>query len=358
MFDGLSGPSGPIEGCRTAVAELLSLLPPNQNQGKKHGKSRRRRVQVALETLAWPLKETKARKLLEDIAQHKGTISFALTTDTAHCIRNIQKLLTESQQNEVYKSLNDVDPSSIHHRACGNHEPGTCDWMSRLPEWSKFLDGNIRCLWIHGIPGAGKTVLASQLIGNIEKHCMTLGSSDVRSISIYYYCYFGNNQDETASFLKWALVCLCRQAQQVPERLWEIFQHGGQPSIESLLSALEAALEKFHYVFITIDAIDESKPRDELLKVIRDLTTDHRFAKIRLLATSREYLDIEKGMEDISTEVSMRNPYLDADIRLYTHSRLNNHDKMKNWPPELRNETLEALCGGAKGMYVLRSSLI
>ncbi|KAK2026090.1 hypothetical protein LX32DRAFT_654970 [Colletotrichum zoysiae] len=351
MLDGLSGASGPIKGCEKAITDLLGLLPSEHSQGKAHGKSKRRRIHITLETLAWPLKETKARKLLGEIARHKDTISLALTTDTAHRIRNIEKILSD----KVYEWLSDVDPSPIHHRACNNHEPGTCDWMSRLPEWAQFLDGKTRCLWIHGIPGAGKTVLASQLIETIEKHCEALGTGDSKSMSIYYYCYFGNNQDETLSLLKWVLVRLCRQAGQVPERLWDLFQHGGQPSTESLLSVLEAALEPFEHVFITIDAIDESKPRDELLKVIRDLATDHRFDKIRLLTTSREYLDIEIVMKDISTEVSMRNEYLDADIRLYTESRLSNHEMVKNWPPELRIETLEALCAGAKGMCALQS---
>ncbi|KAK2053440.1 hypothetical protein LY76DRAFT_597818 [Colletotrichum caudatum] len=269
----------------------------------------------------------------------------------SHGIKNIQNLLTEAQRGDVYNWLSDVDPSPIHHRACRNHEPGTCDWISRLPEWAKFLDGKIRCLWIHGIPGAGKTVLASQLIGTLEGRCKTLSSGNSKSISIYYYCYFGNNHDETNSLLKWVLVRLCRQARQVPERLWKLFEHGSQPSTERLLSALESALEPFEHVFITIDAIDESKPRDELLKVIRDLVTDHRFDKIRLLVTSREYLDIETAMKDVSTEVSMRNEHLDADIRLYTESRLSSHEKIKKWSPELRSETLEALCAGAQGMF-------
>ncbi|KAK1993839.1 hypothetical protein LX36DRAFT_585550 [Colletotrichum falcatum] len=282
------------------MADLIcwacSLL--GQNQGKARGRSKRGRIKAILDTLAWLLKETKARRLLEDIARHTSTISLALTTDTAqsHAVRNIQNLLTDSQQDQVHKWLSDVGPSPIHHQARRNHEPGTCDWMSRPPEWSEFLKGKMPCLWIHGTPGAGKTILASQLVETIEKHCRKLGPGDSDSISVYYYCYFGNNQDETSSLLEWVLVRLCRQVRLVPGRLWEPFQHGGQPSTESLLSALEAALAPFERVFISIDAIDESKPRGELLRAIRDLTTDHRFAKVRVLATSREYLDIETAM--------------------------------------------------------------
>ncbi|KAK1530258.1 uncharacterized protein CCOS01_05361 [Colletotrichum costaricense] len=130
-----------------------------------------------------------------------------------------------------------------------------------------------------------------------------------------------------------------------------MFKDGKDPSLSDLLIALEAVLRYFSSVHITIDAVDESSPREELLKVLRDLATDLRFSNIRLLVTSREYLDIEKVMEEVSTEISMRNEYLDADIRLYTESRLATNDKLKDWTEDVRQEALEALCIGAKGMF-------
>lgn len=129
-----------------------------------------------------------------------------------------------------------------------------------------------------------------------------------------------------------------------------MFKDGRDPSLSDLLTALEAASRYFNSVHITIDAIDESSPREELLKVLRDLATDFRFSNIRLLVTSREYLDIEKVMEEISTEISMQNEFLDADIRLYTESRLATNNKLKDWTENVRKEALEALCTGARGM--------
>src|SRR5207245_11314835 len=66
-----------------------------------------------------------------------------------------------------------------------------------------------------------------------------------------------------------------------------------------------------------LDAIDESMPRMDILKILRDLITDPRFPKIRVLATSREYPDIEESMKGISASISMMNPLLDEDIRLF-----------------------------------------
>ncbi|KAK1491717.1 L-galactose dehydrogenase [Colletotrichum abscissum] len=160
-----------------------------------------------------------------------------------------------------------------------------------------------------------------------------------------------NIQDESAPFLRWVLERMCRKVDQVPDHLWKLFKDGKDPSLSDLLTALEAVSRYFSSVHITIDAVDESSPREELLKVLRDLATDLRFSNIRLLVTSREYLDIEKVMEEVSTGISMRNKYLDADIRLYTESRLAINDKLKDWTEDVRQEALEALCIGAKGMF-------
>ncbi|KAK1633946.1 hypothetical protein BDP81DRAFT_63663 [Colletotrichum phormii] len=354
----LDGNAGPVGECHGAIEQLEKLIASDETQAQGTRGMKRRKLQVTMRTLAWPLKETKARSLLQDIARCKNTISLALTATSFHDIKlirektsRIQQALTENQRTEVYKWLRHTEPSSIHHRACTNYEPGTCDWMSRTSEWAQFSRGDLRCLCIHGIPGAGKTILASQLTEKLEESCQEPTPNDSKSIGIYYCCYFGHNQDESAPFLRWILERMCRKAEQVPDQLWRMFKDGGDPSLSGLLAALETASSYFSSVKIMIDTVDESSPREELLKVLRDLATDFRFSKIQLLVTSREYLDIDKVMRDISTEVSMRNEYLDADIRLYIETRLATNDKLKDWTEDLRKEALEALCDGAKGMF-------
>lgn len=221
--------------------------------------------------------------------------------------------------------------------------------MLRSPEWNDWVARKNRCLWIHGIPGAGKTVLASYLIEEIKNHCAALPGK--RHTYIYYYCYFGHNQDEATPFLRWVLNRLCRESDAVPSRIYDMFKHGGTPSLIELMDALELILSaSFDTVYITIDAIDESSPRVDLLKLLRDLATDTRFEKIQLLATSRQYLDIEKVMEEVSVEVSMSNPLVDEDIRTYVHSQLHSLSKFQRWPPNLLVEAEEALMSKSKGM--------
>ena len=130
-----------------------------------------------------------------------------------------------------------------------------------------------------------------------------------------------------------------------------MFKHGGTPHLVDLMDALDMMLSaSFDTVYITIDAVDESMPRADLLKVLRDLATDARFEKIQLLTTSREYLDIERVMEEVSIGVSMQNSLVDEDIRIYVQSQLQTLPNFKRWPSNLLAEAEQALMLKAKGM--------
>lgn len=220
--------------------------------------------------------------------------------------------------------------------------------MLRSRQWKDWLRGTTRCLWIHGIPGAGKSILASHVIETLKVHLKVLGR---KYGFVYYYCSFTHDQDETTPFLRWIINKLCRQVDSVPTGLYDVHRSGETPSVHELLDILDAVLRDFEKVYIVLDAVDESsKPRDELLHVLNTLANTPRFLKIKLLATSREYRDIEQALKPISVPVSMRNPLLDEDIRVYVKSKLESNPKFRHWPSGLLQEVLEALSTKAQGM--------
>jgi hypothetical protein len=78
-FQNLDGENGPIEGCRRSLSNLERLFGPDVDttvQGK------RRKIQVTLSGLAWPLKQSKAKKLLDEVLRYKTTISLALSSES------------------------------------------------------------------------------------------------------------------------------------------------------------------------------------------------------------------------------------------------------------------------------------
>ncbi|KAK6064699.1 ankyrin repeat protein [Seiridium cupressi] len=307
-------PNGAIEHCRKTLMELTNLIPLEDVFAAHNSMSRT----MMLARLAWPFRENKARKLLQELGRYKAAIGLALTTQSAQDIQQVKtnteqmlSMLSDNQRHEFYRWLQRTDPSSLHNRALSLVEDGTCTWILRSPDWDDWLAKRYRSIWLHGIPGAGKTILASYLVDRVKDHCKKATTSKLAFA--YYYCYFGHNQDEAAPFLRWLVTQLCRQLKAIPTYAYNLFEQGFEPSLPELLTCLSKSLECFDTAYIIIDAVDESKPRDDLLKVIRDLACDARFHNLQILATSR--------------------------------------DKFKSWPQQLLTEAEEALSGGAKGMF-------
>jgi Fungal N-terminal domain of STAND proteins len=74
----LKAPNGALSACEQTLLDLDALIPPLIG----HSTNGKRYKIAPLDRLAWPLKVSKARKLLEKIGQLKSTISLALTVDT------------------------------------------------------------------------------------------------------------------------------------------------------------------------------------------------------------------------------------------------------------------------------------
>lgn len=82
VINDLCGADGPVEGCLRSVQKLEELFPPDHLHLQLQKRSKKQKIKSTLTSLAWPLKQTKARKLLDDIVRYKSTITLALTTES------------------------------------------------------------------------------------------------------------------------------------------------------------------------------------------------------------------------------------------------------------------------------------
>ncbi|KAK4222372.1 hypothetical protein QBC38DRAFT_490069 [Podospora fimiseda] len=371
--------TGPIQGCYQSIVELENLLPKNPSDAS------------AFKRLTWALKEGQIKKLLAQISLHKSTLLLALTGDMVRDIKEIKsgvKRVEESlSRNEFYEVLgwlerNCHNPSGMHLNVSRNHEPHTNKWLDRWDVWGQWMNSTTvdfvaeyRFIWIYGIPGAGKSVMASFIIERIkihvqQQHC-GMKSSFGRLGYSYYYCHYshnnvnsqhnsGNNkgyddhdarkEDTAYSYLRWTINQLCRQIMWAPTQLKELHENGCDPSISDILSVLALIIDRFDLVYLVADGIDESETRSELLTVFKRLVTEKRFQKVRLLVTSRPSLDIEKAFEGISANISMSNEFVQQDIKNVVDEWVLTSAKMKRWG-HLSAVIREKLCAGAQGMF-------
>lgn len=250
----------------------------------------------------------------------------------------------------MHRWLEQINPSSAHNAAGHLHESQTGQWVVRTKEWQAWANEPVgrapRLLWIHGIPGAGKTVLAYSMIEQVK----AAASADrtKSTAAVYYYCHHGRNKDETASFLSWIVSQLCRKSDYIPEGLMDLYNEASEPTIKNLLDCLEAVVAKYQRVYVVLDAVDESNPRKNLLKALVALGSEQRFSALRLTVTSREYEDIEAELKPRSISLSMNNRGVYEDISTYTDSTLN-ESTYRSWGP-LRAAVAKVINEKAHGM--------
>ncbi|KAG4283041.1 hypothetical protein FPRO06_09714 [Fusarium proliferatum] len=276
LVPNLNERNGPIKSCHSCLASLEALLPDTIGQYKT-GKRRK----LTLVDLAWPLKQSKVRKLLAEISHHKATLLLAMSGDMSRDLKEIktgierlQGTISDSEARETIRWLERTNPSSLHNIAFSKHEPLTTAWVNNSSQWKAWVSSasETRLIWIHGLPGAGKTVLASYVIEELEKLCEPANGS----VCSYYYCHYSHNQDETVPLMSWVIAHICRQINWIPTELKRLHDHGCEPTIVDLGVVLEVILQRLDILYIVIDAVDESTPREELLSLIETMTVDKR----------------------------------------------------------------------------------
>jgi hypothetical protein len=169
----------------------------------------------------------------------------------------------------------------------------------------------------------------------------------------YYYCFSRHEQDETSHCLHWIISQLCRQARYIPDDICKSYRENERPSVTKLTIALSILLRRFKHVYLVIDALDESQNRSNLLQMLVRLTKDYNYPNLQLIAMSRKEMDIETALKDVFTSISLSNPRVDEDIKVYIQSHLQHDRKFDTWPNWLKTETENALVEKARGMYVI-----
>ena len=328
--------------------------------------------------LRWPFKSNEVKALLEDIERHKATLSVALGADSISGLFRIlsgQKELNttlEGIQNELrIKREMDVRIeldekrhrilqtfSRIDHRI--NHDmnrklrhPGTGIWLMESPRFVEWLRSDEACLWLFGIPGAGKTILASMAIDEALMQC----KSD--HALAYFYCdYKDPSTQEPQNILGSLVQQIARQDEQAFEKLEKFYDH--KNDVRSYDSALLRDLLRdmgsvFTSTSIIVDALDECSGHvRDIIELLTSLRQNAGGSAFKLLLFSRDEIEIRDLLED-SPQISVAAEI--TDLKLFVGAEIEERISKKRLnikSPSLKEHMLERLINGAEGMCVFR----
>jgi Cdc6-like AAA superfamily ATPase len=227
-------------------------------------------------------------------------------------------------------------------------QEGTGQWLLDLEKFQGWLNLSKQTLFCQGMPGAGKTIIASIVID----HLYTKFQTDVTIGIAYLYCNFRQQykrSDLFASLLKQ----LVRRRSFIPKSLQKLYDdHNGrqtQSSSEEISKILQLVVADYQRVFI-IDALDECQVSDGGCTVfISEILSLQAETGANLFATSRFVPEIEKIFkQSISLEIRANG----EDVQRYLEGYMSRLPSFVLSSHSLQDEIKNTISKAVDGMYV------
>ncbi|GAW20388.1 hypothetical protein ANO14919_098940 [Xylariales sp. No.14919] len=199
----------------------------------------------------------------------------------------------------------DCEADQAHHRKTRSicESPGA--WLlgdSHFQKWSTANFCSEPFLWLNGIPGAGKTILASIIVDRLQP---------IPDVAVaYFYCKHGNeSRDSFIGVARAILAQLLRQRPHLTSYFFEKASTSGHALLDSPTTAremIQTVYSSCNKTYIIIDGVDECGRghRDEIAEVFRTavehLPTE-RIGSVRCLFISQDDDNARRNFRNIPT---------------------------------------------------------
>ncbi|ERF71769.1 hypothetical protein EPUS_01684 [Endocarpon pusillum Z07020] len=388
-----------VEYCYQTLRKI-NLLLENFELSKSKGV-----LHSAAQRLRWPLSVSETKELMAEVERHRTILGLALQADEMSALltllakeeaigavvsdihrgldrdrvhRNMlamsrsvpqlyQKTFTHENQDEQRRKMLEwlcpatLDPTRNHESSISLCQPGSGTWFTEGVEFQEWRLKKSSKLWLYGIPGAGKTILMSTIIQELEKD---IGKDEGKMLLIDYLAHlqslfsFTNAETQEISKILGSLVkqFMVQDETEVAFEALRVCYHSHQdpsprlPKPEKLLELLHAVVRPFSVAAVIIDGIDEiSSNRLEATELLRCINQPH--GSIRTLFASRCEIDIEECLDDYErVSIAARS----SDLELYVASEIEIRTKRKQLnikDPDLKAQIMKRLINGADGMF-------
>jgi Cdc6-like AAA superfamily ATPase len=266
------------------------------------------------------------------------------------------KRMRREQEGYQYQTLLDwitpMDYGAQQSDFISRRQEGTGQWLIDSAAFQTWLDRRGQTLFCPGIPGAGKTILTSIVVENLD-----MRFQDNLSVGVaYLYCNFQRQDEQKAEDLLASLLKQLAQRQSsLPDSVKCLYErHKGKqtrPSLDEVSRTLSSVATLYSSVFIIVDALDECQVsggcRAKFLAEIFSLQAKYG---VNLFATSRLIPEItERFKESISLEIRAS----EEDVRRYLDGHMLQLPGFVIKSPELQEEIKTEIVRSVDGMYAV-----
>lgn len=268
----------------------------------------------------WKTQQSRFSSIISGMARHRALIESQAGLSEIADSQESRRLVDDRHNAEVqYESLRrsrtvfnwlrapDVDGNQYNLTQMRANNPGTGRWLLDNQAFKDWFDPNYPkippLLWLNGIPGAGKTVLASLAIEEARK-------LTPKPTVLFFYCKHGD--PERNSFLTLARSLLAQILEQDQNLLLYFYQEccdskeAVVTSPEKVIKLLEFAFKNCKSAYIIIDGLDECErdQRKSIAQWFRTLVESLPITepwRLRCLFTSQNDSLARKDFDEIAS---------------------------------------------------------
>ncbi|KIJ22455.1 hypothetical protein M422DRAFT_277104 [Sphaerobolus stellatus SS14] len=293
-----------------------------------------------LHRFTWPLKDGERKGLVDLVNQYKNSIQLELTVKQSRAIQaTAAAFQAELHNKDILKWLRveGVEVNSNFDRAREKCHPGTGQWFLQSGAFDRFRGGVGECIWLHRIPGAGKTILFGSIIAAMRTHVESKPST---GLAYFFFSYTDKAKQNTFNMLSSIALQLAERISNIPSRVITLYNSDkSRPPMSVGLEVITPLARCFHQTYILLDALDEIAADEGtfLLKALNEIIVYARLSNINLLMTSQREPYLVDGFHNLLLEeISLITSEVDEDIKLYVTEIVDKEPKLSRWSVELR----------------------
>ncbi|KAL8710758.1 MAG: hypothetical protein Q9220_004776 [cf. Caloplaca sp. 1 TL-2023] len=292
---------------------------------------------------------------------------------TVSLISDLHSNLKSNERRKLLSWLSTIRYREHHKTAYSTVMRGSGQWLQRKPAFTDWkTSSSSSTLWIHGIPGSGKSKLISTVIQDlISNKARKMATSAIA----YFYCSRDAAEttradpDEIMRAILKQLCCFDASqpihavvAREYEKRKRDADEDGLEPLKLSLSDCKDLIIEIAEQLpmILVIDALDECDPlkRHGLLQALRDIVRDSA-SLIKIMVSSRDDSDIVCRLANVPN-VYINSENNDDDINRFIDLELEKAIVEQRLlqgrvPDYLKGQILWELKGGANGMFLWAS---
>ncbi|KAI0412872.1 ankyrin repeat-containing domain protein [Xylaria grammica] len=225
-------------------------------------------------------------------------------------------------------------------------EPGTGEWLLASSKYRSWIKSRRRTLFCPGVPGAGKSMIASIVIDDLSK---TFRHDNSVAVAYMFYNFRCMHEQQPEDLLA-SLVKQILHDRPVPAEVKDLFTvhkpRRTRPSLTEISSVLSSICALFTNVFIVVDALDECQ-REQREKFLSEIFNLQKTKPLNLFATSRMIPEIE-GLFDDSEQLEVRATI--DDVHKYLDTRTS---RLPTFIRGIRDEIKTEICKAVDGIFLL-----